>query len=379
VADVAPPHVRPGFAGDRFLEALGHLRRYENAAAVDAAIGILESLGESADVQAALARAYLARRTITGERVWAERAIEASRKAAELEPTLGPVRETRGRIALLQGLPAEAAAEFRRAIDAQPYSVEAWLGLGRALDRQGRAEEAAKAYGRAIEIQPGWWSTHSHLGVFLLMRGDLSGALESLKTAVSLSPDNTRAIDNLGIVYQQLGRHEEAIVEYRRSIAIRPTASALSNLGTCLFFLGRYAEAAEAYERATSLQPDDGVLWMNLGDALRWRGGDAAAVRAGLRPRHHPPRGRPRPHAAGRRPPDQPRAHARLHGPAREGARSTRTPPSRSTPKGPTSFATWPSSASPPARRPGARPPGAGGPKRATRPSSSGGTRSCPA
>jgi len=81
-----------------------------------------------------------------------------------------------------------------------------------------------------------------------------------------------RALDTLGIAYQQLGRHEEAIAEYRRSIAIRPTASALSNLGTCLFFLGRWAESAAAYERAVSLQPDDAVLWLNLGDAFRWKG-----------------------------------------------------------------------------------------------------------
>ena len=276
--DAPSPEQRAGLSDDRYLEALGHLRRYENAAEVDAAIRILEKLGESAAVQAALARAYLARRTITGERVWAERAIEASRKAAALEPLLGPVRETRGRIALLQGKPVEAAAEFRRAIEAQPLAVESWLGLALALDRQGRGDEAVRTYRRAIEIQPGWWSTHSHLGVSLLMRGDLTGALESLRTAARLSPDNTRAIDNLGVVYQQLGRYDEAIAEYRRSIALRPTASALSNLGTCLFFLGRYGEAAEAYERATSLQSRDGVLWMNLGDALRWKGGSGEAA-----------------------------------------------------------------------------------------------------
>ncbi len=272
-ADEARPRLdEPGFADDRFLEALGHLRRYENAAAVDAAIDILQGLGESAPVQAALARAYLARQTITGERAWAERAIEASRKAAELDPSLPAVRETRGRVDLLLGKPAEAEAEFRRALDAQPLSVEAQLGYAEALERQGRAADAGREYRRAVEIQPGWWSTHSHLGVFLLPGGDLEGALGSFRTAARLSPDNTRAFTNLAIAYQQLGRHEEAIAEYRRSIAIRPTASALSNLGTCLFFLGRYAEAEDAYARATSMQPENAVLWLNLGDALRWKG-----------------------------------------------------------------------------------------------------------
>jgi tetratricopeptide (TPR) repeat protein len=264
--------VEPAFAEDRYLQALGHLRRYENEAEVDAAVRILEDLGESGVVQAALARAYLAKREITGERTWAERAIDASRRAAGLEPALGAVQETRGRIQLLLGHPDEAAAAFRKALEIQPLSVDAQLGLATTLHRQGRNGEAARAYRRAIEIQPGWWSTHSHLGVFQLTTGDLIGALESFRTAVLLSPDNTRALDNLGIAFQQLGRHEEAIAEYRRSIAVRPTASALSNLGTCLFVLGRYGEAVQAYERATSMNPEDATLWLNLGDALRWNG-----------------------------------------------------------------------------------------------------------
>ena len=132
---------------------------------------------------------------------------------------------------------------------------------------------------RAVETQPGWWSTHSHLGVFQLTTGDLAGALESFRTALRLSPDNTRVLDNLGVAYQQLGRHEEAIVEYRRSIGIRPTASALSNLGTCLFVLGRYGEAVQAYERAASMNPGDATLWVNLGDALRWNGSPRERIR----------------------------------------------------------------------------------------------------
>ncbi|HSM51050.1 MAG TPA: tetratricopeptide repeat protein, partial [Thermoanaerobaculia bacterium] len=257
-------------AGDRYLEALGHLRRYENEASVDAAIRILEELGGSAPVQAALARAYLAKRTLTADRAWAERALEAGRRAAELAPDLGAVRETRGRLELLLGRPAEAAAEFRRALALQPNAVEAQLGLASALERQGLAAAAEAAYRRAIELQPGWWATHSHLGVFQLLRGEFAAAVESFRAAVRLSPDNTRALANLGAALQQAGRHGEAIAEYERSIAIRPTASALSNLGTCLFYLGRYGEAVPAYERALALQPGSGVLWLNLGDALRW-------------------------------------------------------------------------------------------------------------
>jgi tetratricopeptide (TPR) repeat protein/tRNA A-37 threonylcarbamoyl transferase component Bud32 len=279
----AAPAAALDLAGDRFLEALGHLRRYEHEAAVDAAIRILEELGDAARVQAALARAYLAKRSLTGERAWAERAIAAATRAAELEPELESVRETRGRIELLLGRPREAAAAFGAALAAQPNAVEAQLGLALALERQGLADGAERAYRRAVAIQPGWWSTHSHLGVFHLRRGELDAAVASFREAVRLSPDNTRAITNLAIAYQQQGRHEAAIAEYERSIAVRPTGAALSNLGTCLFYLARYDDAARAYERAVALQGENAVLWLNLGDARRWSGGSAAETEAAYR------------------------------------------------------------------------------------------------
>ena len=280
------PRPAPRFAEDRYLEALGHLRRYENEASVDAAIRIFDELGDSPQVAAGRARSYLAKYAITQQRDWAEKAITASHLAI-VNPADGAdgaaeigAHETLGRVQMLLGDPLDAAREFERAVSSQPNSVEARFGLAAALEQLGRSSEAEAAYRRAIELQPGWWGTHSHLGVFLLMQGRVGESLPSLREAIRLSPDNTRAIANLGIAFQQLGRYEEAVSEYRRSIAIRPTASALSNLGTCEFVLGRYGEAAETYNRAVALQADNAVLQLNLGDALRWAGGRDEETRA---------------------------------------------------------------------------------------------------
>ncbi len=271
----------PGLDQDRFLEALGHLRRYENLASVEAAIEILEGLPESGAVTSALARAYLEKRTITGDPIWGERAIASSRRAVGLGPALGRVRETQGRVELLVGRPEAAEREFERALAAQPASVEAQLGLAQALDAKQEDRLAEVAYRRAVELQPGWWSTHSHLGVFFLRHGRFEEAAQSLREAIRLSPDNTRAIDNLAISYHYLGRYEEAVQEYERSIAIRPTSETLSNLGTLQFESGAFAAAAAAYRRAVAMQPKKGVLWLNLGDALRWARADAIGLADG--------------------------------------------------------------------------------------------------
>ncbi len=282
-AGARAPRAEPRFAEDRYLEALGHLRRYENEASVDAAMHILDELGDSPQVAAARARAYLAKYEITQRRDWAEKAIAASRLATVEGPEEAGAHETLGRVQMLLGKPLDAAREFEGAVASQPNSVEARFGLAEALNQLGRVAEAEASFRSAVALQPGWWGSHSHLGVFLLGKGRFEESLPSLREAIRLSPDNTRAIANLGVAYQQLGRYEEALAEYRRSIAIRPTAAALSNLGTCEFVLARYAQAAETYRRAVALQGDNGVLWRNLGDALRWTGGHEAEARAAYR------------------------------------------------------------------------------------------------
>jgi tetratricopeptide (TPR) repeat protein len=157
------------------------------------------------------------------------------------------------------------------------------MGLARALAQKGDDVHAERAFRLAIEVVPGWWAPHNALGVFLLYRGRLPEAVEAFQQAIRTSPDNTRPITNLGGAYQQLGRYAEAIAEYERSIRIRPTPFALSNLGTCQFQLRHFAAAADAYRRAAAMQPESAVIWLNLGDALRWAGDSEAEAMAAYR------------------------------------------------------------------------------------------------
>jgi len=111
---------------------------------------------------------------------------------------------------------------------------------------------------------------HNHLGVFNLERGRYPAAIRAFEAGIKLTPDNIRLLNNLGATYQQMGRQEEALKVYARSLSERPNADAYSNRGTCLFFMGRYDESADDFERATALNPDSWLYWINLADAYRW-------------------------------------------------------------------------------------------------------------
>jgi tetratricopeptide (TPR) repeat protein len=70
------------------------------------------------------------------------------------------------RLALRMGLPQEAEAAFRRAIESGPPLAEGYAGLGDALAAQGRVAEAIEAHRRALEIDPQFSDSQERLAEY---------------------------------------------------------------------------------------------------------------------------------------------------------------------------------------------------------------------
>ena len=89
-------------------------------------------------------------------------------------------------------------------------------------------------------------------GEELLMQNKPAEAAPFLESAVVEDPANTTACLYLGIVYEQMGRTEEAIAIYRRALpaAGRLSASVANNLGNVYFQRGNDFEAEQFYTQA---------------------------------------------------------------------------------------------------------------------------------
>jgi len=257
----------------RYLEALGHLRRYDSETSVDSAIHILEELAaqsSSASVQAALGRAYLAKFHLTNDPKWATPAAAACERAELSDPQNFEVHITMGQLRRLTGQTAAAITELNRALTQQPNSAEATLELAEAYKAAGDLVKAEAAYKRAIDLQPNYWSGYNKLGVFYFVHGRYQDAAQQFQKVVSLVPDNIRARNNLGASYQALGKYQEAISLYEQMLKHSPTDQGYSNLGTCYYYVGRYSDAASAYAKAFAMSPTSYRYVANLGDAYRW-------------------------------------------------------------------------------------------------------------
>lgn len=94
--------------------------------------------------------------------------------------------------------------------------------LGNLLVKAGRLAEAAEQYRMAVQIEPEMVSAWNNLGVAEAGLGRLSEAESAYRRAIKMSPQYALAHYNLGRVHDALGSYDAAIEEYQKAIELDP-------------------------------------------------------------------------------------------------------------------------------------------------------------
>jgi GT2 family glycosyltransferase/Tfp pilus assembly protein PilF len=104
-------------------------------------------------------------------------------------------------------------------------------------------------------------------------------AVVEYRRAVALGFAGAEVRHHLGFALGQLGRWEEGVVEYRLVVEVNPRSAPVRHqLGYALMQLGRWGEAAVELRRSVELYPGSAVVWQQLGDVLRELGEDEEAL-----------------------------------------------------------------------------------------------------
>lgn len=125
----------------------------------------------------------------------------------------------RGKIALEARRFEEAAAEFRKAIEASPDSVAAHVNLGAALTQLNDLKGAAKQFEKAIVIDPNNLTAHYNLAVLLANEKKHEQAIVHLEKVALLNPNDIGARFFLAQQLAKLGRCEEAAALQQKLMA----------------------------------------------------------------------------------------------------------------------------------------------------------------
>jgi len=154
--------------------------------------------------------------------------------------------------------------------------------LDRDFRRKAHAEDLA-AYTALAEREPNNPLRHDAVGDLRLEEGRMDDAIAEYRRSLALNPDSASTHYNLGFALSVRGRRDEAMMQFRDAIRLDPDyAQAHNNLGALLRLAGRVDEAREQFERAVALRPDNLDAALNLAQTLSAQG-DAAAAAARFR------------------------------------------------------------------------------------------------
>jgi len=182
------------------------------------------------------------------------KALEAARKAVELDDTLAEAHTSLAR-ALASDLQLPAAmSEFNRAIELNPNYATAHQWFGECLQSQGRVEDALAELKRARELDPLSLIINSLLGFALDTVGKSDEAIEQLRKTIEIDPTFPYVHDMLGNVLEHKGHIEEAVLEYEKSARLSAMdPGTLASLARGYFLVGRKAEAQRLWDKLKSL------------------------------------------------------------------------------------------------------------------------------
>lgn len=270
-----PPPVVPEAVIDKFLDP----EESEGVTASDwqqVLSQTNEALARAPNDERLKARAFFAIGQIEYLRGNYDGSLPSFRQAASLSPN-GPGQWLAayglGNAYLAGKRAGEAAAEYRRAVEAKPDFALAYKRLGDALSKTRDSAGASAAYARAKElgyVPPELTFNKAHQEARILMKSDRSKALRSFQalrelTGVSQVGNTFQAdmLTDMGDCYAELKQAGNAKDSYRRATELDPeNARAHYRYGEALFKEHAYADAAKMLDRAVRLfiqgnQPGD--------------------------------------------------------------------------------------------------------------------------
>lgn len=231
----------------------------------------LQSQGQHADATAAytallsrnpghalaLANLGLAQRALDKT----EEAIASCRRAIELKPDLVEAQNTLGLLLKDAGKFDEAAASFQQALKFRPGYAEAHFNLGLCHEAQGKLDEAVNCYLRSVGCKSNYAEAYARLGNVLVSLGKPEEAIAHYRQALAVKPDWFEIWNSLGNALLDESNFRSNFVEaekcFRQALDLQPDSPEVYlNLGAMFQDAHKYEEALGCFQQAMALRPD---------------------------------------------------------------------------------------------------------------------------
>ena len=160
-----------------------------------------------------------------------------------------------------------ALLEFNRALEDNPRSVDAVMGIGSVQHAREQYEQARETYRKAVGMDNTRGDARYFLGLMQQVLGEIGEAIQEYQRALELNPDDPNTHRDLATAYLQVGRPDLSLPHAARAVELQPGSQpAWCNLAVTYSILGRYEESLSAYRTATEIGELDAPVLLGMGD-----------------------------------------------------------------------------------------------------------------
>ena len=193
--------------------------RGEHQAAIARFLAILEEMPDSAETWNNAGNSYqeLGRH---------EEALAAYGRALAINPGYHLVHNNIGNTLRRQGRYEEALSHYRTALAADPEFAEALNNMAVALQDLGRGQEAVAQFEKALAARPSYVDPLINLSNYWRDHARPQLSIRYLERALRIQDGNPHGWNNLGCALGDVGRVEEGIGCFRRTLALAPANAA---------------------------------------------------------------------------------------------------------------------------------------------------------
>jgi tetratricopeptide (TPR) repeat protein len=154
------------------------------------------------------------------------------------------------------------------AFSQQPSDFESLLASAQQAQARGDFDTATNSYKKAVTVRPEIAELRANLGLMYYQTGKDQEAIEALRQAIRLKSDLFVPHLFLGLDYSRLKRFQEAIPYLKQATLLNPTdPQARRALGQAYAATGRTRLAIDAYRRTVQVDPGKADDWYHLGVA----------------------------------------------------------------------------------------------------------------
>jgi tetratricopeptide (TPR) repeat protein len=163
----------------------------------------------------------------------------------------------------------KAIEQYTKIAEKEPKDVDTWLMLGRLHKVAQSSPESEKAYRKALEIDPDSEDANIGLAMVYADLGDNKAAAELLEKAARKTP-NLRTLTTLASSYEQMRDFKLAAETLRRTLDLSPGNPDLKRAyAQNLLFSDQFDEALKVYNELVAEDPRDTQSWLRISQIHR--------------------------------------------------------------------------------------------------------------